>query len=231
MVPRHLRTVLFVAVTATAAALPGATSGPVTAPAVHHLAADTASAPALAPAADSLRRELLRRGRMDRDVRDSLRVHIRPGDTVDSVTVRRYMTPAMAVDSSNRAWMRGVLKRFGWPGRTFVGDAAADAAWLLVQHADADTAFQVRALGLMKRAADAGEAQPKSYAYLADRVAEARGRPQIYGTQAEMRDGRISFKPIEDSARVDARRAAVGLPPLAEYRRVLESAYRATPSP
>jgi hypothetical protein len=70
-----------------------------------------------------------------------------------------------------------------------------------------------------------GQAQGQSVALLTDRLAVARGEPQVYGSQASITDGRVIFAPIADSAGVDARRAEMGLPPLSEYRRVLDSVY------
>jgi hypothetical protein len=89
----------------------------------------------------------------------------------------------------------------------------------------------VRGLPLLERAYRADEASGQQLALLTDRVAAARGKPQVYGTQADIRDGRVRLKPIADSAGVDARRAAVGLPPLREYVRVLDSVYTAHPPP
>ena len=63
-----------------------------------------------------------------------------------------------------------------------------------------------------------GQTRPKSVAYLYDRVANAEGRPQKFGTQGNCQpDGTWAPYPIEDPDEVDARRKAVGLNPLAEY--------------
>ena len=76
-----------------------------------------------------------------------------------------------------------------------------------------------------------GEADGQSVALLTDRVAVRRGQPQVYGTQADILGGRVTIKPIADSASVDARRAAVGLMPLAQYVRIMDSVYVARPPP
>ena len=62
-------------------------------------------------------------------------------------------------------------------------------------------------------------------ALLTDRIASARGQPQVFGTQADMIGGRVVLKPILDSANVDARRASMGLPSLKKYLRILDSDY------
>lgn len=53
-------------------------------------------------------------------------------------------------------------------------------------------------------------------AFLEDRIAVLEGRPQRFGTQFDWdARGELSPQPIDDPAGVDARRATVGLEPLA----------------
>src|SRR5260370_27596485 len=66
--------------------------------------------------------------------------------------------------------------------RSTVGKYASESAWLLVQHADHDLAFQKMCLDLMKAQA-AGEVSPANMACLEDRGRVGEGRPQFYGTQ------------------------------------------------
>ncbi len=67
------------------------------------------------------------------------------------------------------------------------------------------------------RPRSAGEATLAQVAYLEDRIAFFERRPQRYGTQFDWDErGMLSPWPIEDPDGVDARRAAVGLPPLAD---------------
>lgn len=169
----------------------------------------------------ALRAELLHRVARDQAVRDTLTAVMRGGRSPDSALIGRVQ----AVDADNTAWLARIVVRRGWPGKSAVGHDGADAAFLLVQHADADTAFQARALPLLERAYKAGETTGQQVALLTDRLASARGHLQVYGTQADIRDGRVLLKPIADSAHVDERRAAAGLPTLREYVRVLDSVY------
>jgi hypothetical protein len=111
--------------------------------------------------------------------------------------------------------MKTIVAKYGWPGHTLVGEGGASAAWLVIQHAD--PTFQTQCLPLLKAAVERGEAKAREYAYLFDRVAMSAGRPQTYGTQFFQDDlGYWVPVPIADEANVDARRKAVGLPPLAE---------------
>jgi hypothetical protein len=183
------------------------------------------------PAAGSwdadMKAELLRRVAADQALRERLVMAMRAGITPDSAT----MASLAATDSANTAWLQSLVEQHGWPDRATVGDDGANAAFLLVQHADQDTAFQARVLPALEAAYRRGQAKGQHVALLTDRVAQARGEAQVYGTQATLRDGRMVAGLIRDSSGVDARRAAMGMPPLAEYLRVLDSIYvgRRTP--
>jgi hypothetical protein len=122
-----------------------------------------------------------------------------------------------SVDRRNTARLRAIVAEIGWPTRSRVGDQAEHQAWLLVQHADADRPFQRECLELMRREPP-DEVCAKHLAYLDDRIRTADGRPQLYGTQLRKAPGgEWGPGPLEDSDRVDERRAAVDLEPLAQY--------------
>lgn len=175
----------------------------------------------------ALSRALLERVRVDQAIRDTLVARMQAGQPLDSSFAARMG----AIDSANTTWLKAVVARRGWPGRSMVGVEASNAAFLIVQHAVHDSAFQTRALSLMERGVATGEVRGADVAMLADRVAVHRGQPQRYGTQARLLDGRLVLDPIADSAHVDERRAALGMPPLAVYVRVLDSMYTAHPPP
>lgn len=158
----------------------------------------------------NLRDELLARAERDQAVRAAMPAGQWPQDLARQC--RR-------VDTDNTAFLRSVIDAQGWPGRDLVGAEGADAAWLLCQHADADTEFQHRCLGLLAQAVAAGQAEPRHLAYLTDRVRVAQGRPQVYGTQYRQGEGDVEPAPIEDPEHVDLRRAQVGLEPFAGYDR------------
>ena len=134
-------------------------------------------------------------------------------------------------DADNLPWIRQVIAEHGWPGRSDVGDDGAQAAWLLVQHADADPAFQRDCLGLLTAAVGQGEARRSHLALLTDRVLVAEGQPQEYGTQLRYRDGECVPFPVRDPERVDERRAAMALQPLADYVALVAEQERRPPGP
>lgn len=182
---------------------------------------------ARAPWDETLTAELLRRVNDDQTLRSQMIASLQSGSPPDSTLIARID----AVDSRNTAWLRETVASHGWPSQSAVGREAASAAFLLVQHASHDTAFQAAMLDELVAAFDRGEADGQSVALLTDRVAVQRGQPQVYGTQADLRDGRLVLEPIADSAGLDARRARMGMMPLGDYVRLLDSMYLARPTP
>jgi hypothetical protein len=162
---------------------------------------------------DALRRELLEMGRVDQEVREGMGAALQAQDTV-------FLRRMMRVDSVHAARMREILRAHGWPGSALVGREAAHAAWLLVQHGPLD--LQREALPLIQAA---GGVAPSELAMLTDRIRVREGKPQLYGSHADVVDGRLVPAPIENPERVHERRAAVGLPTLEEYVRLLEQMY------
>jgi hypothetical protein len=108
--------------------------------------------------------------------------------------------------------LKALIDAHGWPRRAVVGAEGEKAAWVMVDHSDADVAFQRRVLTLLQRPENAAEVDKKAIATLIDRVLKNEGKKQRYGTQ--FKDGQLV--PIEDEAYVDARRAQMGLEPLQE---------------
>lgn len=120
-------------------------------------------------------------------------------------------------DRRNTRWLARLVRRDGWPGISVAGADGAHAAWLLAQHADRLPEVQRMFLGAMREAVERGDAERKDLAYLEDRVRVNAGRPQLYGTQYGVTEAGFGPRPIEDPGRLDERRAAVGLQPMAEY--------------
>jgi hypothetical protein len=168
-----------------------------------------------------LRTELLARVALDQAVRDMVALELRATGMVTPELFGRLS----AIDSTNLAWLKPRILAEGLPTRLQVGEDGMEAVFLLVQHADRDPGFQAQVLPLAEAAFQAGDLEGEEFAMLSDRVARAQGRPQRYGTQADITDGQVVIDHIEDSAGVDGRRAALGLLPLAAYKRVLDSVY------
>jgi hypothetical protein len=128
-----------------------------------------------------------------------------------------YNAQMEKVHLANADLLEEAISEIGWPGRAHVGDEGAAAAFLIAQHAISRPTLQRRALELVLEAIPAGQANPLDAAYLADRIATFEGREQTFGTQFDWdASGQLSPAPVRDAAGLDARRASVGLPPIAE---------------
>ena len=126
------------------------------------------------------------------------------------------------IDRDNTEWLKNIINERGWLTYSDVGIDASEAAWLLVQHAIEDPLFQRQCLDLMMSLPQ-NEISQLNLAILTDRVLLAEGKHQIYGTQFVIRDGEWVPLRLEDEENVDDRRAEVGLPPLAEYKAMIEA--------
>ena len=181
---------------------------------------------------DALRRELLSMSKEDQKVRGEtvreisdagfpMGSHATPNDPKYLAVMAKVKAKTAAIDDNNRRRMKEIVDEHGWPGISLVGKDGAQAAWLLVQHSDADHEFQKTCLKLIEEL-PAGEMPKQASAYLTDRILVAEKKPQRYGTQM---DGEFHPKPLEDPANVDKRRAEVGLPPLDEYIKMAKAQY------
>lgn len=159
---------------------------------------------------ENLRQELLTMLAQDLSMREEL--------AADGSLFEGYHPRMEALHRKNAARLAQIIEHLGWPGRSLVGDDGAKAAWMIAQHAISEPDLQRRALILIKRAADLGEAPPWQAAMLEDRIRGFEGRQQIYGTQFDWdADGEMSPYPaIENAEQVDERRREVGLGPLGE---------------
>jgi uncharacterized membrane protein YhfC len=187
------------------------------------------------PKLSDLRSELVGRAKNDQQTRNLLlawlKEHGHQGNLdranlapIDSPDYERLQARIKQIDSENTKRLEDVIEEYGWPRISVVGKDGSHAAWLLVQHADADPGLQRKCLDLMTSLPKT-EVSQVDLAYLADRVLLAEGRKQLYGTQFTLSDGAWQPRPIEDAANVEKRRAEVGLPPLADYIKQLKAAY------
>ncbi len=165
---------------------------------------------------EPLRAELLKMEQDDQDVR-------KYGDFQND---KQLGVRLSAMSQIHVARLKEIIEKHGWPGSGLVASDGAHAAWLLVQHADGDPEFQARCLELIEAAASRREASRIDAAFLTDRVLVNHGKKQRYGLVGKYEaDGRIHPQPIEDEANVDERRRKIGLEPLAEYYRRMNSFY------
>jgi hypothetical protein len=155
----------------------------------------------------ALAAELIEMGRQDQAIR---RGH--NPDKPDPAYVKRMQQE----DHAREQRLAAIVDAKGWPLVSMVGYEAAGSAWTVAQHGS--PAFLKRCLPLMQAAGDKLEINPQHLALSIDRVRVESGKPQVYGSQLhEGKGGRMEPDRIEDREHVDARRAAMGMEPLADY--------------
>ena len=109
-----------------------------------------------------LRIELLRRVVTDQEARNAankwMNDHRINGVVVTDILSKekkdeweKLIDRVIRVGEENMKWLKGVVEKHGWPTNTLAGKDGANAAWLLVQHADADPKFQRQCLDLMSK--------------------------------------------------------------------------------
>lgn len=119
---------------------------------------------------------------------------------------------------ANLAWLKAELRDHGWY-RISTYDADADgAAWLIVQHARHDLAFQKEVLAMLEPLWQSGETKGQNFAMLYDQTAYYEGRPGRFGVMGDCTaPGVWTPAPLEDKDATDAWRAKAGMPPFAQY--------------
>lgn len=159
------------------------------------------------PTLPSLRARLLAMEQRDQKARDKF-VQER-GSAVSLAELVR-------VDAENLKQLKRILRKYGVPDVSQVGRDGMGSLWLLTQHASADVGLQKLVLGKLKDRR--GDIDTAEIAMLTDRILLGEGKPQVYGTQFHEVHGKLVPYKIKDEKSVDARRAKMGLMPLADYQ-------------
>lgn len=173
-----------------------------------------------APSHPQLRAQILEMVARDQAVRQEW-IDVGIEDADPELLMRVMMT-----DLENTAAMKRIVEEHGWPGPDMIGSDGVKAAFLLVQHADQDPAFQKNMLPHLRMAFDQGIASGEEVALLTDRVLTGMGKPQLYGTQADIVDGKVVVKPVQDEGGLDQRRAELGLMPMDQYLEMMNQVYQ-----
>jgi|KBSMisStaDraftv2_1062788.scaffolds.fasta_scaffold196081_1 hypothetical protein len=160
---------------------------------------------------------------MDQEIREPL-LH-RCGVELNGPALKPIAVALIAADQWNQKQLQLILGRIGWPVISRYGAEADRTAFLIVQHATNDLSFQRDILAKLKKLLATKETGGENYALLFDRVREDEHGRQRFGSQGQCHNGTWIFDPIEDPAGVDKRRAALGMPPLARYKVIVEKTY------
>ena len=138
---------------------------------------------------------------------------------------KELLEKMIKIDNSNTVRLKTIIKKHSWVTKDLVGVKGVGAAFLVIQHSP-DVAFKEKMLPYLKQSYLNGEGvSGQQVALLTDRVLIAQGKKQIYGTQANVTEGKVVFSPIEDETNVDKRREKMKMLPLDFYLKIMEKMY------
>lgn len=151
-------------------------------------------------------------GRVNRDLafRDSL---IIAWDTDENNLTREIWNRQLENDSINLIRVTEIINKYGYPGKSLVGEEESTAVWYVIQHAPVEIIKKY--LPIIKEAAHNNELPARLVGMMEDRMLMYQGKEQIYGTQGS----RITLKsgdylwiiwPIKDPENVNKRRKEIG---------------------
>jgi len=130
------------------------------------------------------------------------------------------------IDSSNLVQVEALIAKYGWLGKSFVGEQGNNTIFLVIQHSDLAT--QEKYFPMLKNSVVNKESRASDLALLEDRILMRQGKKQVYGSQV-VRDessGGWKFSPIEDEKNVNLRRQKIGMQPLDEYAKYFGIVYK-----
>lgn len=126
------------------------------------------------------------------------------------------------VDRANVAQIKKQLAKHGWSITDKLNKAQLDALFLILIHATFDPALQTDALDHLKTLVANKRIKGQYFALLTDKILIGQGKKQRYGSQFNIIDGEVVFKPIEDPEKVDELRQALQMPTVDFYKKVIE---------
>lgn len=187
------------------------------APVKEALDAERTRQAALPPAANDAEK-LVRLGAMDqvgRRVLTKIDLTVLPPEEIPAVR-KAMWAPIEAADAENLAALLKMVPAEGWFLKSRYGDKAAYAAFHIIQHSD--VAQWKRFVPVLEPLVVTGEVDGQSFGLMYDRLALNEGRPQRYGSQMKCEAGKWVPDRLEDPARVEEWRKAMGFPQtFAEY--------------
>jgi hypothetical protein len=171
----------------------------------------------------NLKTQLEQMGTADQGVRNRLMPFLKTGD-LQSNEFAAVAQDMARIDAENLTKLEQIIEKYGWPDMRVVGPDASNAAFLILQHGPSTA--QQKLLPNFREAVASGKARPDHLAMLEDRVRTSEGKRQLYGTQVDVgTDGKPRLSPVEDPQNLDARRTAVGLPPMSVYLDSMQSGF------
>jgi len=136
-----------------------------------------------------------------------------------------YANMTETVDKPNTKRLNEIFRSNGFPDAKVVGKDGVEAFLLILQHSN-DLELKQQSLPGITKAFEAKLLAAMDYANFTDRLLANLGKPQLYGQNFEFKDGKLVMSKTEDLKNLDHRRKKIGLPPIAEYAKMLKDVYK-----
>lgn len=113
------------------------------------------------------------------------------------------------IDSKNIQYLLEIKPKDKWFSQKEFGGEAAMYAFLIMQHAPAET--QRKYYSELKTAMQSGDLPKKEFALFEDRIRVGNGQKQLYGSQFHCEAGKLIPFPIENIENINERRKSMEL--------------------
>lgn len=114
------------------------------------------------------------------------------------------------IDSTNIKRIDKIIEKYGYPGKSLVGEPENTAAWYVIQHSTKIEKY----FPLIKKAGKKNELPKTLVAMMEDRLLVQQGKEQIYGTQGSgfntKKGWTMIIHPIKNPEKVNKLRKKVG---------------------
>ncbi|MHA7058541.1 BT_3928 family protein [Aquimarina sp. M1] len=132
-------------------------------------------------------------------------------DATEEEVSNDFWQQQTAIDSSNTVFVEQVFKKYGYPGKSLVGEPTNKTAWYVIQHSNKIDQY----LPMIKEAGEKDEIPFRLVAMMEDRYLMSLGQEQVYGTQGTTinynSDESVQIIwPIKDVNNVNQRRKKAG---------------------
>jgi len=165
-----------------------------------------------------LNSELLAMRKADQDARNAC-----AGNADEQM--KCYVKVSEIVDKPHTKRLNEIFNTIGFPSVERVGKDGVDAYYLLLQHSN-DIALKQKCVPGMKDAFEKKAISASDYSSFNDRLLINLGKPQVYGSNFDMKDGKLVMSPTVDVKNLDKRRKSIGLPTMDEYVKMLKEYYK-----
>lgn len=114
----------------------------------------------------------------------------------------------------NARKLKSLISFHGFPVLSNAGEKGVKLSWLIIQHAISWPDFMKECLVEIRLAAAAHDYPLELLACLEDRILVFEGRPQLYGTNWDWKEGEIKPTEIERPEELNLRRKSMGMAPM-----------------